>query len=133
MRCAYGVHAHILQDGKLTLRGGTIYRRAERSEVVVHTSAVELKIHAVQEEALCAVEPDGSISYALLPYIRTFAVYDKLCPQSVQVRVINAPKVRLSYIEALRYLLCAPLKPGLARGDRFSITVEQDVPYRAKF
>ena len=51
VRCPDGVAAHILEDGKLSAQCRLVYRRSERTQIVVHAYAPEFPHLPVQEES----------------------------------------------------------------------------------
>ena len=72
VRCAYGVHAHLLHNAELPRQSRFIQRRAERAEVVVHAHSVELHRLAVEQEPSVRVEFRSAVAEGLVYAVQQF-------------------------------------------------------------
>ena len=92
VRAADAVAPHILQYLQLPLDGTRVDRRAQATQVVVHTHAVYLDVLPVKEEALLGIELKGTDAEGRVVNIGHLAVGKHRGAHIVQVGMFDAPK-----------------------------------------
>ena len=110
---ANGVHARILEEKQPAALGGSVPRRAENAEVVVHRHSVQRHGASVEHEApLVRMERDSPDSVAVLVALDV---------HGVEIRVVDVPETRILHREcallpaALRHLVADAHRGALRR------------------
>ena len=100
VRGADGIDAHVLHGADLASHGGFVHRSAERTEVMMEASALELQLPPVQVEAVACLQFDRSDPEGRRVSVEQTTAFAELDDILIEVRLVDVPELGMLHVEA---------------------------------